>query len=166
MAERLHMEVVRASTKYKSFIMNCSLNHKSEDASHRFSSMSSEDDIVILKSVMPSLPDGYEETRLGDPRGSIRQFRRERVHVREYEDRFVVHEDHYDPRSDPIQHLVHDSPETLFALGSAIFLSKASCPRSEEHTNRTLSLNPLAFLLAFFSLNTVFRRFKHLLIGS
>ncbi len=125
-------------------------------------------DIVISKSIMPSLPEEFEETYLGALDGAIRQYRsKSGMHVREYKDRFVLHQDRFDPRRDPLSHLVVDSPETLLALGSAAVLSRRASRFSSSRESKLsgLAMNPLVFLLAFFSLNGVFRSLKRLLLG-
>ena len=35
--------------------------------------------------------DGAEETKLGDKKGAIRQYRKGNLHIREYESKFTVH---------------------------------------------------------------------------
>lgn len=59
------------------------------------------------------MPEGAQETRLGYPKGSIRQYRVGRLHIREYKEGFEVHKDGADPRQDPVGHLVKDAPELL-----------------------------------------------------
>lgn len=125
-------------------------------------------EIVISKSIMPSLPEVFEETHLGALDGAIRQYRSSSgMHAREYKDRFVLHQDRFDPRREPVYHLVLDSPETLLALGSAAVLSKRAgkISSSGELKLSGLAMNPFLFMLAFFSLNGVFRSLKRLLLG-
>lgn len=118
------------------------------------------DEIAILKSVLPELPPSFEETYLGDAMGSKRQFRsRSGLHAREYDDRFVIHTDRFDPRSEPLFHLLFDSPETVFAAGTGLYLAKSV----NEGANYFLS--PLAFLLAFISFNSIFRKLKRFFLG-
>ena len=50
--------------------------------------------------------DGAEETKLGDKKGAIRQYRKGNLHIREYELKFTVHSDRVDPRKDPLGHLL------------------------------------------------------------
>ena len=65
--------------------------------------------------------DGAEETKLGDKKGAIRQYRKGNLHIREYESRFTVHSDRVDPRKDPLGHLLFDAQEVLVGLvGAAI----------------------------------------------
>ncbi|MHB8567265.1 MAG: hypothetical protein ACYC7D_13170 [Nitrososphaerales archaeon] len=116
-----------------------------------------------MKSVVSELPPDYEETILGDKMGALRQFRgRSGFHVREYEDRFVFHRDCRDPRKDPMGHLIHDSPETLLALGASLNLARKA---SQANKRTNFAFSPLVFLFAFFSLNFIFRRLKHLIFS-
>lgn len=117
-------------------------------------------EISISKEVLPSIEEcGFEETILGDPKGSLKQYRNSTcLHVREYRDSFVIHRDQVDPRIDPIGHLLKDSPETLLSLGSALFTSRNV--RSEPKHGL---LNPLLFILMFLPLNGLLRLIKQLL---
>ena len=63
--------------------------------------------------------DGAEETKLGDKKGAIRQYRKGNLHSREYESRFTVHSDRVDPRKDPLGHLLFDAQEVLVGLVGA-----------------------------------------------
>ncbi len=123
-------------------------------------------EIAISKSVMPEIPEGFEQTILGSPEGAIRQYRgKSGLHVREYGDRFVVHQDSFDPRENPLGHLLFDSPETLLALGSAAFLSIPKAIPSESAKSHQTTLTPLSFLFAFISMNRAFRVLKHIFFG-
>lgn len=117
-------------------------------------------EISISKDALPSIEEfGFEETILGDPKGSLKQYRNSTgLHVREYPDRFVIHRDRVDPREDPLGHLIKDSPETLLSLGGALVTS-----RSVSSESKSSSLNPLVFILAFLSLNRILRLIKRLL---
>ena len=121
-------------------------------------------EISISKEVLPSLEEyGFAETLLGDARGSIRQYRNSSgLHVREYRDKFVVHEDKVDPRVDPIGHLIRDSPETLFAFGGAFLLSQNKRNASSGSIGRS-SFSSLVFILSFLSLNKILGVLKRLL---
>ena len=70
-------------------------------------------DIVIPKGIREFMPEWIRETRLGHRDGSRRQYRHGNLHIREYKDVFVVHTDRFDPRQDPIKHLLHDAPEVI-----------------------------------------------------
>ena len=41
------------------------------------------------------------------------------LHIREYADKFTVHTDKVDPRTDPMGHLIHDAQEVLIGLAGA-----------------------------------------------
>jgi hypothetical protein len=72
-----------------------------------------EGSIIVPKSVRPIID--YEQTLLGSKKGSKKQFRYRELHIREYEDYYIVHMDKVDPRKDPVGHLLIDAPEFLAA---------------------------------------------------
>ena len=118
-------------------------------------------EISISKEVLPSL-EGYDlqETILGEARGSIKQYRNSAgLHVREYEDRFVIHRDKVDPRTDPIGHLLKDSPENVVSFGAALLHSKGR--RSNNSMNQNY-VNPFRFFLVFLFINRIIREIKKL----
>ncbi len=82
------------------------------------------DEIEVPKDVRPFMLENAEETNLGQKNGAIRQFRYGNLHIREYEDKYLVHMDKVDPRDDPIGHLIHDAPEFLVGLASAYCVGK------------------------------------------
>ena len=85
---------------------------------------------------------GAEETKLGDKKGAIRQYRKGTLHIREYEDRLTVHADKVDPRTDPMGHLIQDAQEVLVglagaaisgaAIGSYIYKMKKNSPYRKQ----------------------------------
>lgn len=77
------------------------------------------DEIEVPKDVRPFMLEGAEETNLGQKNGAIRQFRYGNLHIREYDDKYLVHMDEVDPRNDPLGHLIHDAPEFLIGMASA-----------------------------------------------
>jgi len=80
------------------------------------------EEVKISKTVMQKIPECFEETLLGEPKGSLRQLRGPKAsHVLEYEKEWVVHRDRVDPRYDPIGHLTNDAPYVL-VLGFFAFL--------------------------------------------
>ncbi|MGI0092281.1 MAG: hypothetical protein ACREBS_11290 [Nitrososphaerales archaeon] len=127
-----------------------------------------EDEITISKEVLPSLEglDDLSETNLGYKRRSQKQYRKSAggLHVREYRDKFVIHEDKIDPRINPLAHLVRDSPETLVAFGiaSTIFLRnrKQQQDNSPDREGAFRFSNSFTFLFAFFSLNKLLGKIK------
>jgi hypothetical protein len=79
------------------------------------------DEILVPKEIREFMLDGAEETFLGKKNGAKKQYRYGNLHIREYEDKFLVHTDKIDPRKDPLGHLVFDAPEVLVGLACAIF---------------------------------------------
>ena len=72
---------------------------------------------MISKRALPDLPANYEETALGTPPAvahptAVRQFRGPyRRHVYETPTVWIAHKDRADPRRDPIDHFLRDTPE-------------------------------------------------------
>jgi hypothetical protein len=78
------------------------------------------DEIEVPKELREFMLADAQETRLGQKNGAKKQFRYGNLHIREYNDKFLVHSDKVDPRKDPLGHLVYDSPEILIGLACAI----------------------------------------------
>jgi len=81
----------------------------------------SSDEIEVPKELREFMLEDAEETFLGQKNGALKQYRYGNLHIREYDDKFLVHNDKIDPRKDPIGHLVYDAPEVLIGLACAIF---------------------------------------------
>ena len=79
------------------------------------------DEIEVPKELREYMIEGAEETSLGQKNGALRQYRYGNLHIREYDDKFLVHNDKVDPRKDPLGHLIFDAPEVLVGMGCAIF---------------------------------------------
>jgi hypothetical protein len=79
------------------------------------------DEIEVPKELREFMLEKAEETFLGQKNGAYKQYRYGNLHIREYDDKFLVHIDTVDPRKDPIGHLVHDAPEVLIGLACAVF---------------------------------------------
>ena len=73
-------------------------------------------EIEIPKELRQFMLEGAEETPLGQKNGAKKQYRYGNLHIREYDDKFLVHMDKIDPRKDPLGHLVIDAPEVLIGL--------------------------------------------------
>lgn len=90
--------------------------------------------VVPKERVEPALP--YARTRIGRPRGALRQFRCERargnVHVKEYERHWVVHVDTYHPRHHPIRHILVDHGFVAMAHLDEFFRVAAPTPAALE----------------------------------
>ena len=78
-----------------------------------------EEEIEVPIEVREFMLEDAEETSLGQKNGANKQFRYGNLHIREYDDKYLVHMDKIDPRKDPIGHLVSDAPEVLVGLASA-----------------------------------------------
>jgi hypothetical protein len=104
-------------------------------------------EIEVPKSVRPIMLDAAEETSLGERRGAKKQYRYGNLHIREYDDKYLLHFDSVDPRKDPLGHLVRDSPETLLGIASAIYFGKkvASGVYSKKTGSRGAVIESLIF---------------------
>lgn len=78
------------------------------------------EEIEIPKELGPFILDKAEETSLGQKNGAKKQYRYGNLHIREYDDKFLVHTDKVDPRKSPLAHLVFDAPEILIGLASVV----------------------------------------------
>ncbi len=78
-------------------------------------------EIEVPKELREFMLEEAEETILGQKNGAYKQYRYGNLHIREYNNKFLVHTDKIDPRKDPIGHLVHDAPEVLIGLACAVF---------------------------------------------
>ncbi len=79
------------------------------------------DEIEVPKEIREFMLEEAKETILGQKNGADKQFRYGNLHIREYGDKFLVHNDKIDPRKDPMGHLVYDAPEVLIGIACAIF---------------------------------------------
>ena len=79
------------------------------------------DEIEVPKELREFMLERAEETFLGQKNGAKKQYRYGNLHIREYDDKFLVHTDKIDPRKDPLGHLIADAPEVLVGLACAIF---------------------------------------------
>lgn len=79
-----------------------------------------QDEIKVPKELREFMPDGAEETFFGQKNGARKQYRYGNLHIREYDDKFLVHTDKIDPRTDPMGHLVKDAPEFLVGLACGL----------------------------------------------
>jgi hypothetical protein len=77
------------------------------------------DEIEVPKEIRPFMLEQAEETKLGHKNNANKQYRYGNLHIREYDDKYLIHMDKIDPRKDPIGHLIFDAPEVLVGLASA-----------------------------------------------
>ena len=78
------------------------------------------EEIEIPKELGSFILDKAQETKLGQKNGAKKQYRYKNLHIREYDDKYLVHTDRVDPRNNALAHLVLDAPEVLVGLASAV----------------------------------------------
>jgi len=98
------------------------------------------DEIEVPKELREFMLEEAEETILGQKNGAEKQYRYGNLHIREYDDKFLVHNDRIDPRKDPIGHLVYDAPEVLIGLACGIFGSSQITKRIMNKDSKKLSV--------------------------
>ncbi len=76
------------------------------------------DEIEVPKELRPFMPEAAIETKLGHRNGANKQYRYGNLHIREYDDKYLVHMDRVDPLKDPLGHLIFDAQEVLLGLAS------------------------------------------------
>jgi hypothetical protein len=76
------------------------------------------DEIEIPKEIRPFMLEHAQETKLGHKNGATRQFRYGNLHIREYDDKYLVHMDRINPHDDPLGHLMYDAQEVLAGIAS------------------------------------------------
>ena len=102
------------------------------------------DEIEVPKELREFMLEEAEETILGQKNGAQKQYRYGNLHIREYDDKFLVHTDKIDPRVNPIGHLVHDAPEVLIGLACGIFTGAHSAKKfSKKNSNKINLVNIL-----------------------
>lgn len=79
-----------------------------------------DDEIEVPKELRQFMLEKAEETPLGQKNGANKQYRYGNLHIREYDDKFLLHMDKIDPRKDPLGHIIHDAPEFLVGLACAV----------------------------------------------
>ena len=104
------------------------------------------DEIAVPKELREFMIDGAEETFLGQKNGAKKQYRYGNLHIREYEDKFLVHTDKVDPRKDPLGHLLYDAPEILAGIVCAVYggsklKNLISNKNNSKKTNLTTNLS-------------------------
>ena len=99
-----------------------------------------EDEIEVPKELREFMLEEAEETILGQKNGAQKQYRYGNLHIREYDDKFLVHTDKIDPRVNPLGHLVHDAPEVLIGLACGIFTGINSAKNFSNNNSKKISL--------------------------
>ncbi len=98
------------------------------------------DEIEVPKELREFMPDKAELTRLGQKNGANKQYRFGNLHIKEYDNKFLVHTDKVDPRKDPLGHLIHDAPEVLIGLACAAFGGSKVATSIFKNSNKKNSL--------------------------
>ena len=97
------------------------------------------DEIEVPKDIREFMLEEAEETILGQKNGADKQYRYGNLHIREYGDKFLVHNDKIDPRKDPMGHLVYDAPEVLIGIACAIFGGSQIAKKITSNNSNKLS---------------------------
>jgi len=98
------------------------------------------DEIEVPKELREFMLEEAEETILGQKNGAQKQYRYGNLHIREYDDKFLVHTDKIDPRVNPLGHLVHDAPEVLIGLACGIFTGINSAKNFSKNNSKKIFL--------------------------
>ena len=107
------------------------------------------DEIEVPKELREFMLEEAEETILGQKNGAKKQYRYGNLHIREYDDKFLVHTDKIDPRQDPIGHLVQDAPEFLVGIACAVFGGTQVSKILKKKSNRsTISASLISSLIS------------------
>jgi len=101
------------------------------------------DEIEVPKELREFMLEEAEETLLGQKNGSKKQYRYGNLHIREYDDKFLVHTDKIDPRVNPIGHLVFDAPEVLIGIACGIFTGVTTKNLSSKNSKKLSLANVL-----------------------
>lgn len=98
------------------------------------------DEIEVPKELREFMLEEAEETILGQKNGALKQYRYGNLHIREYDDKFLVHTDKLDPRVNPIGHLVYDAPEVLIGIACGIFTGVITAKKISSKNYKKLSI--------------------------
>jgi hypothetical protein len=108
------------------------------------------DEIGVPKELREFMPEEAELTTLGQKNGAKKQYRYRNLHIREFDDKFLVHTDKSDPRKDPLGHLVHDAPEILIGLASAAIGGSKVASNVLKYNNSTTAASLSGLLASLF----------------
>ena len=99
------------------------------------------DEIEVPKELREFMLEEAEETILGQKNGAQKQYRYGNLHIREYDDKFLVHTDKIDPRINPVGHLVYDAPEVLIGIACGIFSGVNTARKLSNKNSKKISLD-------------------------
>jgi len=123
------------------------------------------DEIEVPKELREFMLDKAEETFLGKKNGAYKQYRYGNLHIREYDDKFLIHADKIDPRKDPIGHLIHDAPEVLIGLACAIFAGSQITKKflNKKSKRTTLTSDLISSIISGYVGYTITKKIKNYL---
>ena len=98
------------------------------------------DEIEVPKELREFMFEEAEETNLGQKNGAQKQYRYGNLHIKEYDDKFLVHTDKVDPRVNPLGHLVYDAPEVLIGIACGIFTGVNIAKKFSNKNSKKISL--------------------------
>ena len=98
------------------------------------------DEIEVPKELREFMLKEAKETILGQKNSANKQYRYGNLHIREYDDKFLVHNDKIDPRKDPMGHLAYDAPEVLIGLACAIFGGSQIAKKITNNSSKKLTI--------------------------
>ena len=109
------------------------------------------DEIEVPKETRQFMLDEAKETSLGHRNGANKQYRYGNLHIREYDDKYLVHMDKVNPMINPIGHILFDAPEVLFGLASAIIGGGKVASYMYNKSNKTKSDKQISAAIGFLS---------------
>ena len=99
------------------------------------------EEIEVPKELREFMLDEAEETLLGQKNGAKKQYRYGNLHIREYDDKFLIHTDKADPRINPFAHLAYDAPEILIGIACGIFTGVIIGKKFSNKKSKKISLS-------------------------
>jgi hypothetical protein len=122
-------------------------------------------EIEVPKELREFMLEEAEETLLGQKNGAYKQYRYGNLHIREYDDKFLVHTDKVDPRENPIGHLIHDAPEVLIGLACAVFGGSQIAKKflNKKSNKSTLTSRFISSIISGYLGYTMTKKFKNYL---
>jgi hypothetical protein len=109
------------------------------------------DEIKVPKELRPFMLDKAKETSLGHKNGANKQYRYGNLHIREYEDEYLVHMDKIDPLKNPLGHLLVDAPEVLAGLTSGMIGGSKVASYLYNKSNKTKKDRQISAAAGFLS---------------
>lgn len=109
------------------------------------------DEIEVPKELRPFMLEKAKETLLGHKNGATKQYRYGNLHIREYNDKFLVHMDKVDPLRNPLGHLLVDAPEVLIGLASAAVGGTKAASYFYNKTNKTKNAKQISTVVGLLS---------------